>query len=262
MKKCLGLGIVALLTIVMLTSLVGCIGVNRIVGSKNIETKVFDYSGFNRIEVSNTFNVDISKSNTYQVSVTLNDNLFDVLDISVLGDTLRIRMKPFTSIINTTQQATISMPELKALTISGASRAVVSGFQSDSFLNLEVSGASRMEINNLKASDTNIQVTGASRLSGSLVTNDGDFEISGASSLELNGSTTSVKVDVSGASHAKLASFIVGNASVTASGASSADVEVNGLLDIDISGASNLTYGDSPKLGRVEVSGASTLSRR
>lgn len=262
MKKYIGFGIAILVAMVTLTSLVGCVRFNRVVGSKNIETKEFAYSGFNRIEVSSAFTADITRSDTYKVSITLNDNLFDDLDISMSGDTLRIRMKPFTSFINTTQHAEISMPELKALIVSGASRGIVSGFQSDSFLNLEVSGASQMEVHNLKAADTNVQVSGVSRLSGSLITNDGDFEISGVSNIELDGSATTVRLEVSGASNAKLASFIIADASVEVSGASHADVEVNGILDLNLSGASTLRYGDSPKLGRVEVSGASTLTRR
>jgi len=56
--------------------------------------------------------------------------------------------------------------------------------------------------------------------------------------------------------------FVVGDASVTVVGASSADVEVHGTLDLNVSGVSTLTYGDSPRLGKVEVSGVSSLKRR
>jgi hypothetical protein len=262
MKRYFSFAVITLLIATSLTTLMGCTGLDRIAGSKTLETRSFDFYGFNRIEVSNTFEVNITQSDTFKVSVTLNDNLFDVLDISMRGDTLLVRMKPFTSFVNTTQQATISMPDLKALTVSGASRGVITGFQSNGFLILEASGASRMELNDIKNADTNIQVSGASRLAGSLVTTDATFEISGASSIELNGSATSAEADVSGASRAKLASFVIQDASIVASGASSADVEVNGVLDIELSGASNLTYGGSPKLGRVDVSGASSMSRR
>jgi hypothetical protein len=262
MKKYLVIAFAVVLAFVSLMSLAGCISYNRVAGSKNIETRAFDYSGFNRIEVGDAFDVTITRSYSYQVSVTLNDNLFNDLDISVSGDTLRIRMKSFLGLRDTTQRATITLPEVRAILISGASRAVVTGFQSDTFLKLEVSGASRMEINDLKAADTDIQVSGVGRLSGSLVTIVGDFEISGVSNVELNGSGTTVRVEVIGASSAILPKFIIRDASFKVSGASTADVEVVGRLDIDLSGASRLTYGDSPSLGRVGVSGASTLNRR
>ena len=262
MKKFIGLGILAILAVMSLVSLAGCIDYNRIVGSNNIETRQFDYSGFKRIEVSNAFTVDVTRSDTYEVSITLNDNIFNDLDISMSGDTLRISINPFTHFVNTTQRAMISLPELDALTITGACQAVVSGFQSDGNLDLEVTGASSMDISDLKVADTTIDVIGASHLSGSLVTNNADFNVTGASSINLTGSASKMQVDVIGASHAALTDFIVGDVAVTAVGASSVEVEVHGTLDINISGVSTLVYGDSPKLGKVEVSGISTLKRR
>jgi hypothetical protein len=262
MKKFIVLGIAAILTGISLISLAGCIDYNRVVGSKNIETRQFDYSGFKRIEVSYAFKVDVTRSDTYSVSVTMNDNIFNDLDISITGDTLRIGMKSFKHFVSTTQHAAISLPELDALVITGACQAVVSGFQSDGNLDLEVNGASSMEINDLKTADANIKVLGFSHLSGSLITNNCDFEVTGASNIKLTGSAYKMQLNVIGASHAALTDFIVEDASVMAEGASTAEVEVHGTLDVDISGVSTLVYGDSPKLGRVEVSGISTLSRR
>ena len=262
MKKFIGLGILTILAVVSLISLAGCIDYNRTTGSKNVVTRQFDYSGFKRIEVSNAFTVDVTGSDTYEVSITMNDNIFNDLDISMSGDTLRIGINPFPNFVNATLHATISLPELDALTISGACQAVVSGFQSDGTLDLEVTGASKMEINDLKAADTTINVIGASHLSGSLVTNNADFNVTGASNIKLTGSASKMQVDVIGASHAALTDFIVGDASVTAVGASTAEVEVHGTLDINVSGVSTLVYGDNPKLGKVEVSGISSLRRR
>jgi hypothetical protein len=262
MKKFIGLGIAAILAGVSLVSLAGCIDYNRVVGSKNIETRQFDYSGFKRIEVSYAFKVDVTRSDTYSVSVTMNDNIFNDLDISITGDTLRIGMKSFEHFVSITQHAAISLPELDALVITGACQAVVSGFQSDGNLDLEVTGASSMESSDLKATDTSIKVIGASHLSGSLITNSANFNVTGASNIKLTGSASKMQVDVIGASHAALADFIVGDASVMAVGASTAEVEVHGTLDINISGVSTLVYGDNPKLGKVEVSGVSTLRRR
>jgi len=36
-------------------------GHNTVTGSKNIETRQFDYSGFKKIEVSNAFNVEVNR---------------------------------------------------------------------------------------------------------------------------------------------------------------------------------------------------------
>ena len=261
MKKFIGLGILLVLAILILTSLAGCIEYNRVVGSKNMETRQFDYSGFKRIEISTAFNVDITKSDTYNVSVTLNDNLFNELTVSESGDTLYMHMNPYLRIVNMTQRAEISLPELSALKISGACQAVVTGFQSDGTLDLEADGASGMEINDLKAADTNMTVLGVSHVTGSLTTDNADFQVTGVSNIKLTGSASKMQLNVVGASHATLTDFVADDASVTAEGASTAEVDVHGTLDIDLNGVSTLRYSDSPKLVRVEVSGASTLSR-
>ena len=262
MKKLIVPGIITFLAAVSLVSLAGCINFNQIAGSKNLETRQFDYSGFKQIEVSDAFTVMVTKSDTYAVAVTLNDNLFDDLDISMSGDILQIGMKSFPHFVNTTQRAEIALPELDSLTITGACHAEVTDFQSDGTIDLEATGASGMEINDLKAADTTIKVIGDSHLSGSLITDKSDFNVTGVSNITLTGSASEMQLSVIGASRASLADFIVQDASVTAVGASNADVEVHVTLDLDISGVSTLIYGDSPTLGKVNVSGVSTLRRR
>jgi len=157
----------------------------------------------------------------------------------------------------------ISLPELDySLSIAGACEATVTGFQSDANLALTVAGASGMQIDDITAADATINIIGASHLSGSLTADDADLSVTGVSHLTLSGTASTMKLNVIGTSDASLADFVVGDASVTAEGVSDADVEVHGTLNIKLSGVSTLTYGDSPKLGNVSVSGVSSLERR
>jgi len=263
MKRRLWIITALLIIVATIAALTGCKEFPRIIGSNVIETKDFDYSGFTRIEISHAFTAEIVQSDNYQVEVTLNDNLFDYLNISHSGNTLTIKMDPMSSFLHTTQHVKISLPDLVAVTISGASHGTVTGFANATLLDLNVSGASRLEIDGLKTTgSTYITVSGASRLTGNLETVDGDFEVSGASTLELAGSGADVKLDVSGASHATLVTFKIIETSLSVTGASSATVDVSGRLDLEVSGASRLIYSGNPTLGRVEVSGASTLIRQ
>jgi len=263
MKKRLWIITGLLIIVATVAALSGCKEFPRIIGSNNIETRDFDYSGFTRIDISHAFTAEIVQSDNYQVEVTLNDNLFDYLSISRSGNTLTIKMDPMSSFLHTTQHVKISLPDLVAVTISGASHGTVTGFADATLFDLNVSGASRLEIDGLKTTgSTYIEVSGASRLSGNLDTVDGDFTVSGASTLELSGSATDVKLDVSGASHATLGTFKIVDTSVSVTGASSATIDVSGRLDLNVSGASRLIYSGNATLGDVEVSGASTLNRQ
>ncbi|MBA7696379.1 hypothetical protein ES703_105026 [subsurface metagenome] len=150
------------------------------------------------------------------------------------------------------------MPKIDKLSLSGASRGEVSGFRSSDRLELGVSGASSLYIDNLKAGDTDFEISGASHVSGSIEIDDGKFNVSNASSIELEGYAHDISIKASGASHANLADFPVSNATVNISGASVATVKTSGNIDGNISDASRLTYIGSPTL-TIETSGGSTI---
>ncbi len=52
------------------------------------------------------------------------------------------------------------------------------------------------------------------------------------------------------------------DADVEASGASTVTVNLSGTLDADASGASRVLYLGNPSLGRIDTSGASSITRR
>ena len=192
----------------------------------------------------------------------MNDNLFDYLVIEQSGDTLNIGLKPLHIYRNTRHTVTITMPELRGLELSGASRGDVSGFTSADSLHLDASGASRLDINDVKADHADFDVSGASRVSGSIETAEGTFQVSGASNASLRGNADDVVLEVSGASVIDLGDFTVTDLSVAASGASSVTVNTSGRLDVNLSGASRLYYTGGATIGSLEVSGASTVKQR
>ena len=64
MKKFIGLGIAIVLAAAFVTSLTGCFEFNHITGSTTLETRQFDYTGFTKIEVSDAFDVTVTRSDT------------------------------------------------------------------------------------------------------------------------------------------------------------------------------------------------------
>jgi hypothetical protein len=244
----------------VLVTITGCIG-PRVTGSGNLETREMDYSDFTRLDVGSLFQVTVTRADSFSVSLTLDDNLYDYLVIRRSGSTLQIGLK-WGTYLHATLKASITMPDLRVLNLSGASRGDVSGFSSSESLVIDVSGASSLNTDDVTAGKTNFDISGASRLSGSMEAADIVFDVSGASTVELDGSADDMTVDASGASSVKLADFVVTDARVELSGASNATVNTSGELDIDLSGASTLHYFGSPTLRRVNVSGASTIQQR
>jgi len=257
--------IVAILLVLLLiaTSLMVSVGCGPpVTGSGDIETREFDFSDFDRLEVGYAFDVEVTQSSSYSISVTADDNIFEYIIVSRRGDSLIITMRSNRLYLHTTQQAVITMPDLERLELSGASRGDVSGFVSSDKLGMYLSGASSLIISTMKSGDATLTASGASKLSGSIDMADGTFEISGASNMELDGDADDVRMDISGASRFLGEEFTVDDANLDLSGASSATINAQGTIDADLSGASSLYYIGSPTLGDIDVSGASKIRKR
>ncbi|MFC1971297.1 head GIN domain-containing protein [Chloroflexota bacterium] len=234
--------IIASLMVVLMTSgfLVGCGGV--LTGSGNLKTEEYAFSDFTKVEISSAFEFEISQSSSYSISVTADDNVIEKVEVTKEGDTLKIGLKTIPSLGPVTLRATVTMPQLSGLNISGASRGTISDFSSTENLNITVSGASKV--------------------TADITAGNADFEISGASTIQFEGSANNIAADVSGASRFNLGGFIVNDANVSFSGASSGTVNLSGKLDANLSGASKLSYIGEPTMGSINTSGASTLSKK
>ena len=213
-----------------------------LIGSGNLETEEYAFTDFTRVEISSAFEFEIQQSSSYNISVTADDNVMDYVQVSMDGQTLKIGLGTVPRFGPVTLRASVTMPELHGLTVSEASRGDVYDFSS--------------------TEDVNITVSGASRVNGDITAGNIEFDMSGASTVQLEGSANDMVAGVSGASRCNLGSFIVNNADVNFSGASSGTINLNGRLDATLSGASRLSYIGEPTMGTINTSGASTLSKK
>jgi hypothetical protein len=269
-----------------------------------LTTRDFDFTDFTSVEVGSAFTVDISPSDApsaYSVKVTTQEGLFKQVRVVKTGDLLKINLDwPGVFFGTRILQVRITMPELRSLALSGATKGTVNGFRSVVDLDSRISGASTLDLN-VEAGDFTGEISGASHLTGRIKSASADIELSGASSLagdvetgdfvcqasgasdftgsvkassttvrlagaseiQFTGSGGDLKLNGSGASDAKLAGFSVHNADIGLSGASHADVDAGGRLEVSLSGASKLKYGGTPTLGnRMDITGGSTLVHR
>ena len=214
-----------------------------ITGSGNVVTREETFTGFDKVDVSHAFKVDVSQGDTFSVVIRIDDNLAEYLQVTKQGNTLKIGLKPGRyNIRRATMEAEVTLPELSGLELSGASHATVTGFESG------------------KALDVNL--SGASSLRGDVEAGDARFDVSGASNAVLTGSGGDVAIDASGASQIDLSAFAVADADVKVSGASTVTVNPSGTLDVDASGASHVYYVGSPTMGKQETSGASSIQSK
>jgi len=236
-------------------------------GPGSIVTEEKNFSNFARVKVEGTFDVDIVQSDSFSVIIRADSSFFDYVNVSQEGDTLIIALSPHHTFTDFTQQARtlkaeITMPALYSLNVAGASKANISGFEATNGLVINISGASSLNLNEMLVQDLNGEVSGASKITGSVNATDTRLEVSGASKIELDGMAKSIILDASGASKVDLADFPLDDALIDLSGASEATVNVKGRLDCRLSAASRLYFQGNPVMGDIEVSGASTIKHR
>ena len=226
-----------------------------------------DFKDFTRLDIQNAFDVQVIQSGTYSVEITSSKALLDYLSVTKEGETLTVKLSPnhpFTDFVLMRKilKAKITLPVLRGLTLSDASRASVRGFESTNALDLNISGASTVELNGIETGDVNIEVSGASDLSGKLTAGNVKFLISGASHAELDGTAKDIQLDASGASKVGLERFVNETATVTLSGATQATMDTRNQLDFSLSGASRFFFLSNPHVGKQEVLGASTVKHK
>jgi hypothetical protein len=233
-----------LILFLVVAFLAGCTfpNVTTITGSGNEVTQEAAFTDYDKVDVSHAFRVNIKQGDDYSAVITIDDNLQQYLKVDKVGDTLKVGLDPAVIVGRATMRADITMPQLAALKLSGASRGAITGFESSNSFNSTLSGASRLE-GDIQAGDTDLNAAGSVR-------------------IKLKGSGGDLTVDARGASGVDLEDFSVSDASVKASGASQVTVNASGTLNADASGSSTIYYLGDPTLGKVDTSGASSIKRK
>jgi hypothetical protein len=213
----------------------------KIRGNGDLVTLKEDIKDFDQIEISHTFKVTIKYAKDYSVSVEVDENLKDHVVVEKRGQRLKIGLEDGYCYSSAHLEAAITLPDIKQLSLSGASSAVISGFEFSHSFDLDLSGASKV--------------------SGMLETGDVDLNLSGASTVDLKGKGRNLDVHASGASTLKTEQFMVKDARLSLSGASNCFVNIAGELDVHASGSSNVKYCGKGTLGSIEASGCSRVKR-
>jgi hypothetical protein len=182
---------------------------------------VEEISDFDALDISDGFQVDASQGDAFSVVIRVDDNLVEYLEVGKEGTALKIGLKPGTQVARdtVTLEATVTMPELTGLELSGGSHltgdleagdmtidlsggshVTLGGSAGD--LTVGAGGGSHAELGGLAAADVSVDASGGSRVtvnaSGTL-----DVSASGGSHVKYVGSATLGTIDTSGGSSVK-----------------------------------------------------------
>ena len=192
-------------------------------------TKNYPINGaYTKLDVSNAFEVTVSDQVT-DVVVTVGELAHDRVMVKVVNGKLQIGFQPNTFGFQPWYNG-------KAIAVIPANA---------NLSDLDLSGASSFT-GDLSGDDVDIDLSGASTYRGTIEATELNIDLSGASDAIINGvCQTKMEIDLSGASTLKAADLPAMSIFGDMSGASDADVTVCSALNVELSGASTLTYGTS-----------------
>jgi len=204
-------------------------------------SKRVDATGVTRLDVGSAFDVRVDTGQEEAATITYDNDLADRLDVAVDSGTLRIRLRPPTTIADQgTLRAEVTLRRLEGIRAGGASSVDVTAMPASTDLRLELNGGSRLTAD--LAAPEKVDAT-----------------VSGASRLELTGTPDALSADGSGASRLELAGLRLQRLDIQLSGASRASVNVERTISAQVSGASRLTYTGTPEFSKRDASGASSI---
>ncbi len=206
-------------------------------------TKQFNMKNFDKLEMGSAFIITVNQGNTFKVSATGDRDDVDDLEVDVKGNTLEIGYENngFRFMRRKRVRIDITMPTLRGVQFSGATRSTINGFDSGQPMSIDISGASKSEIS-LRASTL-------------------DVDVSGASVVNIKGQSERLNADISGASTLNTFDLTAQMVEVETSGASTARVNALKSLRADASGASSVRYRGNPTTLSNDASGASSVKR-
>jgi len=185
-----------------------------------------DLANFDKIDISGSWEVELIQGDSWNVDLSSAEESSGRIEVSVSNGTLNLSQRSSFNLWGSGSDpvATVQMPNLSELDIAGASEVEIVGFEGEE-LDVDVAGA--IEITAKESRYTNLMIDGA-----------------GAVDVEFKGLiATNAQIDMSGASDMTL----------TMDG---------GELTGDISGAGSVDYYGSVSKQSIDISGAGSIEHQ
>jgi len=204
-------------------------GVGSVRGSGEMENRDFDVSDFSGIDISGNYEVIWRQGSGYSLTIEMQENLFDYLNVAVRGNTLRIdSSRSFNTTNATRPRIYIESPMLDTANFSGA--ITVNNWDS-------IQGAS-----------FSVDTAGAVNLTFDVQVTFFDASLAGAGDLTLTGYADVADVSSTGASTVSASDLQTRVANISIAGAGNVNMAVSDELTVNLTGAGRVRYIGDPTI--------------
>ena len=282
MKKILTMCVLA----VLLISLSGCMIValdgisgNAVHGTGDKVSRDFAVGSFTGLNIAGGYVIVYRQSQESSITVHMQENLFNYLDVSVDDGTLIVSSRrSFVVTPSNNPRLYVQAPSLTGVRLSGSTRFENSDKIVEDSFNLHTSGSSRVSLD-IDADKVYVTTSGSSTIdltvsadyltidsSGSTVM-DIDMEVlwlnlesSGSSRFDFVGEAFNANFDTSGSTRINGLFLITRDAEVDSSGSTNIYIHVQNTLHVAARGSSRIRYMGNPHV-TTNLSGSSSVQR-
>lgn len=197
MKK---IGMAALCAAAILTGCNYNITRNVVYCKGDVVQKELDLTGFDRIQINGSADLNYLQDQSEKVSVKANEDVFQYLNFRVEDGVLILETVDSVQIRAETFDVYVNAPVMKTITVNGAADAKLAQIDSDENLSITVNGAGDIELKNVRVPELDFTVNGAGDLDASgLKVGKLSLSVNGAGDADLSGEADSAVFRISGA---------------------------------------------------------------
>ncbi len=188
-------------------------------------------TGFVKVKIEGSTNVEIMQGSSFKVIVSDYENLVNELETFVIANELIIKYKNNVAVLKGKSKVTIIMPDLNGLKTYGSGDFLVKGiFNTAVNFSALIDGSGNMQFGNMKFDNLDLRISGSGSIS---------FENS-------NCNNSIIKIDGSGDVNGYSLSCKLADIDVSGSGRTRISVTDN--LKVKISGSGNVYYRGNPSI--------------
>jgi len=222
-------------------AIVLCACSDAVHGNGKLASEDRPVSGFVAVESASSFDVKVERRATFGVHVDVDSNIEPLLYTRVEGDTLVIGSDEQVTDLLPGPHVTVGMPELRAATLSGSGLLLVTGFEENDPVRLDLSGSGNVDFHGSAPTIT-------ARLDGS-----GEIDLAGSSDrLEL-------ALDGSGSIDARALPARVGSVGLAGSGR--VLTTVSERVEVSLSGSGKVDLFGGASVGKVSKTGSGDIEQ-
>jgi hypothetical protein len=196
-------------------------------GNGDITTDERILPSFEKIESSGSTEVRFHSSAEYRAVVTIDSNLNEYFETTVIGNVLIIRPKSGTGYTFTKNIVDVYCPVISEISISGSGK----------FEMLDTINVPKFKIN----------ISGSGKIYGNIECDDFSARISGSGNMNISGNSEDADIYISGSGDFNGSEFKVNNYFVNISGSGKADIFVEDSLTARTSGSGDISFRGNAK---------------